>query len=259
MPWISELLEPLPESDLPLARGARSWTTVFGGSSGDGLSSLSSPEPDLRRRRRRRRLVAPSPEPVSSSAVSESSASSSESSSALSADAASDLSDLPPSSPPLSAPFCSPRPRPRPRRPRRRRRLAGPHPARRRRRSRRRRIRVVGRRRESSSLRSPVLSDFRTGWGATKSGMYSGRSTLDRGPPASAATRARPPRSGARLGRDDRRGDCRRRAGQQVADANRVDAFHGGMSTADPAVELGQRVEHLPAGRPQRPRQGVDP
>ena len=38
--------------------------------------------------------------------------------------------------------------------------------------------------------------------------------------------------SGARLGCDDRRGDSRGRAGQQVADANRVDAVHGGMSAA---------------------------
>src|ERR1700727_524853 len=58
MPLISAFLEPLlppPPSEEPdLPRGARSCTTVFGGSSGEGLSSLSSPELDLRRRRLRR-------------------------------------------------------------------------------------------------------------------------------------------------------------------------------------------------------------
>ena len=51
----------------------------------------------------------------------------------------------------------------------------------------------------------------------------------------------------------------RRRAGQQVAHADRVDAVHGGVRAADPAVEFGQRVEHLSAGRSQRPRQRMDP
>ena len=59
--------------------------------------------------------------------------------------------------------------------------------------------------------------------------------------------------------KDDRRGDSRGRAGQQVADANRVDAVHGGMSAADPPVELGEGVEHLPTGCPQHSRQGMDP
>ncbi len=64
---------------------------------------------------------------------------------------------------------------------------------------------------------------------------------------------------GAHLNLDGRRRDRRGRVGQQVANADRVDAFHGGVRAADPAVELSQCVEYLAAGRPQRPRQGVNP
>ena len=55
------------------SRGARSCTTVFGGSSG-ATASPPSPHPDLRRRLRRRRRVAPSSPAASSSAPSSSEA-----------------------------------------------------------------------------------------------------------------------------------------------------------------------------------------
>ena len=80
------------------------------------------------------------------------------------------------------------------------------------------------------------------------------------GSPASAGTRVPPPR---RLPRPRSRRRLRRQVAaalrQQVAHPDRVDAVHGGVRAADPAVEFGQRVEHLFAGRPERSRQRMDP
>ena len=164
------------------------------------------------------------------------------------------------SSPAPSAPFCSPRPRPRPRRPRRRRRLAGRSACRRR----RRRVASLSPSKSSSSSSESAGSLGRGQVVVAQPAAARRKAACIRGGrrtwfPASSATRVHPPRRPrshrSRLGSVVETSRARWPAGRALEPRR---AVHGGVRAADPAVEFSQRVEHLLAGRPQRPRQGMN-
>ncbi|EUA26354.1 ribonuclease, Rne/Rng family domain protein [Mycobacterium intracellulare] len=230
---------------------------MLGGSSGEGPSSLSSPDPDLRRRRRRRRRLPPSAEP--SSPPSESSPSSESSSSASSESPESDWAPFLPrpcgsssSSPSFwpSGPPCSPRPRPRPGGRDGAAGSTGGRPARRRRRRNRRSRRSRRCRcRCRCHRRCPVAAARR------RAACNAAARRRCRGFPASAGIRVR---------RHPRRVRWRRPGflglgGQQVTHPHRVGAVHGGVCAANPPVQLAERVQDPFAGGSQRPGQRMDP